>query len=71
MKIEFGKDTIKTDKLIIDLNDITNEDLFKLLEYIIENKDKIVLEKKEDITPLSEKFYEIINQKLTTETNEI
>lgn len=71
MKIEFGKDTIKTDKLIIDLNNITNEDLFKLLEYIIENKDKIVLEKKEDITPLSEKFYEIINQKLTTETNEI
>lgn len=70
MELKFGNDIIEIDEVTLNLEEIDNKKLFQVLEKIIDNEDKIVQKKLDDISPLSNKFYEIFSKHLSKEEQE-
>ena len=65
MELGFEKSSIKIDGKKCDLEKFNEQDFFAVLEAIVNNKDNIKIVKKEDVTPLGERFYEILNSELS------
>ena len=60
MKLIFEKNNIKINNKECNLEHFNESDFFSILEQIINNRENIEIEKKDDITPLCERFYEIL-----------
>lgn len=65
MKLIFEKSNIQINDKKCDLENFKEQDFFTILEQIINNKKNIKIVKKNNITPLGERFYEIINSELS------
>ncbi len=65
MELIFEKSTIMIDGKKCDLEKFEEQDFFSILEAIVNNRDNIKIVKREDITPLGERFYEILNSELS------
>lgn len=71
MELVFEKSSIKIDDKNCDLEKFKEQDFFAILEVIVNNKYNIKIVKKEDITPLGEKFYEILNSELSESSKDL
>ena len=69
-KIVFTKNTIvsKENDFNIDVDNIDNKILFKLLSFCVKNEDTIEFEIKDDATPSCQKIYEYIKEEFTEES---
>lgn len=65
MELVFEKSSIQIDDKKCDLGNFKEQDFFTILEQIINNKENIKIVKKDNITPLGERFYEILNSELS------
>ena len=65
MELVFEKSSIQIDDKKCALENFKEQDFFTILEQIINNKENIKMVKKDNITPLGERFYEILNSELS------
>lgn len=65
MELVFEKSSIQINDKKCDLENFKEQDFFTILEQIINNKENIKIVKKDNITPLGERFYEILNSELS------
>lgn len=71
MKLIFEKNNIKINNKECNLENFNESDFFSILEQIINNRENIEIEKKDDITPLCERFYEILKSELNNSPKEL
>ena len=67
MKLIFEENSIKINGIECDLAKFDEGKFFSIIENIILNKDKLEIEKKDNILPLGIKFYEILKNEITPE----
>lgn len=65
MELIFKKSIISIDGKKCDLENFKEQEFFSILELIVNNKKNIKIVKNDDITPLGERFYEILNSELS------
>jgi len=61
----FEKNSIQINNKECDLENFKEQEFFAILEQIVNNKNNIKIVKKDNITPLGERFYEILNSELS------
>lgn len=71
MKLKFEKNSIQINGKECDLENFNENEFFMVLEQIVNNKNNIKMEKKDDITPLGERFYEMLNSELFDASNDL
>lgn len=65
MELIFEKNSIQINNKECDLENFKEQEFFAILEQIVNNKNNIKKVKKDNITPLGERFYEILNSELS------
>lgn len=65
MELIFEKNSIQINNKECDLENFKEQEFFAILEQIVNNKNNIKIVKKDNITPLGERFYEILNSELS------
>ncbi len=65
MELVFEKSSIKIADKECNLEKFNEQDFFAVLEAIVNNKDNVKIVKKEDVTPLGARFYEILYSELS------
>lgn len=63
--IDIWKNSIQINNKECDLENFKEQEFFAILEQIVNNKNNIKIVKKDNITPLGERFYEILNSELS------
>ena len=53
------------------MENFKEQEFFAILEQIVNNKNNIKIVKKDNITPLGERFYEILNSELSETPNDL
>lgn len=71
MKLVISKNKLEINKKICDLENFEESKFFQVLEEIVKNKKDLEIEKKDDITPLATKFYEIISSEIESSNNDM
>lgn len=65
MELVFDKSVIQINNKECDLENFKEQKFFAILEQIVNNKDNIKVVKRDNVTPLGERFYEILNSELS------
>ena len=65
MELIFEKNSIQINNKECGLENFEEQEFFAILEQIVNNKNNIKIVKKDNITPLGERFYEILNSELS------
>ena len=65
MELIFEKNSIQINNKECGLENFKEQEFFAILEQIVNNKNNIKIVKKDNITPLGERFYEILNSELS------
>ena len=65
MELIFEKNSIQINNKECDLENFKEQEFFAILEQIVNNKNNIKIVKKDNITPLGERFYKILNSELS------
>lgn len=71
MNLVFDKSSISIDGKTCDLENFKEKEFFVILEKIIENKDEIKIIKENNVTPLGERFYEILSDEINESINDL
>jgi len=71
MELIFEKNSIQINNKECDLENFKEQEFFAILEQIVNNKNNIKIVKKDNITPLGERFYEILNSELSETPNDL
>lgn len=71
MELIFEKNSIQINNKECDLENFKEQEFFAILEQIVNNKNNIKIVKKDNITPLGERFYEILNSELSEMPNDL
>ena len=71
MELIFEKNSIQINNKEYDLENFKEQEFFAILEQIVNNKNNIKIVKKDNITPLGERFYEILNSELSETPNDL
>ena len=67
----FEKNSIQINNKECDLENFKEQEFFAILEQIVNNKNNIKIVKKDNITPLGERFYEILNSELSEKPKDL
>ena len=71
MNLVFDKSSISIDGKTCDLENFKEKEFFVILEKIVENKDEIKIIKENNVTPLGERFYEILSDEINESINDL